>query len=157
MFNGDVGSEIIPGLYIGNMNTAKNKMFFNKKNIRAVLNLTPDVPNYYSCPKEKVEYMRISVNDSLQPIDINKMYNYLPCIVSFIYKNLVLERKPVLVHCHAGIQRSAAAVAAFLMKTRKASLDNVVHYMVSKRPIVFNQGRSINFKNSLIQYQQDIF
>jgi protein-tyrosine phosphatase len=156
MYNKDIGSEIIPNLYIGNMYTAKNKMFFNKNGIKAVLNLTTNVPNYFACPNEKIEYMRINVKDSLKEEDFIKMYNYLPCIFSFIYKNLILENKPVLVHCHAGVQRSATAVAAFLMKYNKLPLNTVVKFIISKRPVVFNFGRSINFYKPLLKYQQQL-
>jgi dual specificity phosphatase 12 len=152
----DIGNEIIPRLYIGNMNTAQNKMFFIKNNIGAVLNLTPDVPNFFACPKERVEYMRISLNDSLQDKDIQKMYQYFPCILNFIHKNLVLEGKSVLVHCHAGVQRSATAVAAYIMKIHKMDLPETIQYITTKRPVTFNQGKSINFKKSLLWFYTDL-
>jgi len=153
--NGDIASEIIPRLYIGNMNTARNKMFFTQKGIGAVLNLTPDVPHYFASPNSNIEYMRISVDDSLKKEDFEKMYKCFPCIVNFIMKNHYIDGKSVLVHCHAGMQRSAAAVAAFLIKVHKSPLPNVIDFMIKKRPIVFGGGRSINFKQSLDWYQRD--
>lgn len=161
--NEDIGSEILPGLFIGNMYTAQNKMFFKNKKIGAVLNATPDVPNYFISPGEQgVEYMRINVNDN--NLDVKKMYRYLPCAVSFIYKNLVLDQKPTLVHCHAGVQRSASIVVAFLMKTKELCLNDAVQYVQRKRPVVFSNGRNgrnglcgrnINFKQALIQFASE--
>jgi len=156
MENGDIGNEIVPRLFIGNMNTARNKMFFTQNHITAVLNLTPDVPNYFASPNSDIEYMRISVNDSLKQEDFSKMYKHFPCIVNFIIKNHYLENRAVLVHCHAGAQRSAAAVAAYLMRVHGTPLKQTVDFMVSKRPLVFGGGRSINFKPSLDAYYADI-
>ena len=155
-YNEDIGSEIIPGLFIGNMNTARNKMFIKNNRIGAVLNCTPDVPNYFSNQRvggDAVEYMRINLNDNAQ--DISKMYRYLPCAVSFIYKNLVLDRKPVLVHCHAGVQRSATMVVAFLMKTKNVNLKEAVYHVLRKRPVVFARGKSINFEKALIRFASE--
>lgn len=150
-YNEDIGSEILPGLFIGNMNTARNKMFIKNNRIGAVLNVTPDVPNYFACPGDtSVEYMRINLNDNAT--DIGKMYRYLPCAVSFIYKNLVLGNTPVLVHCHAGIQRSATVVVAFLMKTKGLSLGDAIQHTLRKRPVVFFNGKTINFKDALIKF-----
>ena len=153
-YNEDMGSEILPGLFIGNMYTARNKMFMKNNKIGAILNATPDVPNYFACPGEQsVEYMRINVNDNNN--DIAKMHRYLPCAVSFIYKNLVLDRTAVLVHCHAGVQRSATIVVAFIMKTKGLKLNDAVQYVLRKRPIVFSNGRNVNFKQALIQFASE--
>jgi predicted protein tyrosine phosphatase len=155
--NGDIASEIIPGLYIGNMNSAKNKHFFINKRIKAVVNLTPSVSNYFAHPSSDVEYLRINVNDSLQQNDIKKMFYYFPAIVEFVQKNLVLDGKSVLVHCHAGVQRSAAAVTAYLMRYHKLPLSKAMSKVRQNRPMTFNYGRSINFKHALVTYHAQLF
>ena len=70
----DQPSEIIPGLYIGNMHAAADNNFFTTHSIGAVLNVTPDVPHYFTTQQGNVEYMRINVNDSLKTEDFNKMF-----------------------------------------------------------------------------------
>ena len=151
----DRGTEIIPKLYIGNMYTARNKFFMEEKNIGAVLNMTPDVPNFFSSPHSHIEYARCNVKDSQAREDSENMYKYFPFIVNFIHKNLVLDQKNVLVHCHAGIQRSASAVAAYLMKTLKCTPDTAVKFIVSKRKIAFKEGTAVNFRDSLWWYYSD--
>ena len=143
-------SEIIPGLWVGNMESAVNQQFFRKNNIRAVLNATPDVPNKFA--NMGVEYMRIDVDDSLMSKDIDKMERYLPHAVSFIHKNHVLEGKNILINCHAGIQRSATIVAAFLYRYTKMNMNQIVGLMVQRRPVVFFGGSAFNFKNALDKF-----
>ena len=145
-------NEIIPGLYVGNMQAAKNDDFFKLHNIGAVLNMTPDVPHYFTNTNGNVEYMRINVNDSLKTEDFNKMFKYFPSGVSFIYKNLVIDSRKVYVHCHAGMQRSAAMVVAYLMFIHRTPLKKAVDTVISKRPVAFSFGRSINFMPSLSKF-----
>ena len=147
-------NEIIPGLFIGNMHGARDPNFFKAYLIGAVLNCTPTLPNYFSSPKGAVEYMRINVDDSLKQQDFNKMFKYFPSGVSFIYKNLDLEGKRVLVNCHAGMQRSAAMVVAYLMYIHGMSLRKAIDLVVSKRAIAFSFGKSINFISSLKKFAQ---
>lgn len=148
----DQPSEIIPGLYIGNMYAAADSNFFRTHSIGAVLNATPDVPHYFATQQGDVEYMRINVNDSLKTEDFNKMFKYFPSGVSFIYKNLNLEGKNVLVNCHAGMQRSAAIVVAYLMFIYKMPLRKAIDFVISKRPIAFSFGKSINFMPALTKF-----
>ena len=140
--------EVVPKLWIGDMYSAQSGRFIKDKNIKAVLNLTPDVPNYYH--NQGIEYMRLNVNDSLQPLDIRKMSDYLPHAISFIYKNRDLDKKNVLVHCHAGRQRSATCVAAYLKKMNEDNdIKSIIQYLIKKRPQCFHFGQSVNFWQSL--------
>jgi hypothetical protein len=40
--------KIMNRIYLGNYQAAKDKDFFNKKNIKAVLNCTKDIPNHFA-------------------------------------------------------------------------------------------------------------
>jgi len=144
-------TEIIPGLWIGDMFAAGDRNFMLRNRIGAVLNVTPDVPNHFS--DEGIEYMQLVLDDSLKPTDIRKMSNYLPHAVSFIYKNKNVDNKNILVHCHAGRQRSATCVAAYLktMYDHK-TIDEIIQFIISKRPQCFHFGQSVNFWDSLKNY-----
>jgi protein-tyrosine phosphatase len=151
----DMCSKILPGLWIGNYKCAKNKDFFVKNKIKAVLNCTEDLPNSFMCSKN-VEYMRIPVNDSLKEKDFKKMLDYFPVIVEFLYKHVVIEKHNVLVHCWAGRQRSAISVAAFLVKYFNMTPRKAIKYIISQRPEAFHFGKSINFDQSLDKYYRSL-
>lgn len=150
--------EIIPGLFLGNQLQAKDHKFIKDNRIAGILNMTPDVPNYYVHPQRDIEYMRINVHDRVPaPLnsDIDKMSEYLPHCVSFIEKRLKLDKKPVFVHCHHGCQRSPTAVAAYIMKTMNKSLQDAVNMILEKRP-VFGRGLKVNFLNALQKYEKSL-
>lgn len=99
-------SKIMSKLYLGNYQAAKNAEFFKDKKIKAVLNCSKDLPNTFAGKKDKhgveeVEYMRIPIDDSLKEIDIKKCYEFMPAIVEFIHKHVVLQKNNILVHCYA--------------------------------------------------------
>jgi protein-tyrosine phosphatase len=48
--------------------------------------------------------------------------------------------KQVLVHCHAGMQRSCAIVACYLMKYYKMNVKEAIAYIKEKRAVAFYNG-----------------
>lgn len=142
-------NKIINRLWLGDYHAAKNKSFFKKNNIKAVLNCTKNLPN--SFVKEGVEYMRIPVDDSLQEIDFKKMYNYFPVIIEYLHKCINIEKKNVLVHCVQGKARSCIAVAVYLLSLGLEP-DEALKLILKKRPDAFFFGLSLNFKKPYEQF-----
>lgn len=58
-------SEIIPQLFIGNKISASDECLIDMLNIKYILNVTKDHPNYFQHRSDLV-YKQISVNDSSQ-------------------------------------------------------------------------------------------
>jgi protein-tyrosine phosphatase len=148
-------NKIIDKLYLGNYQAAKDREFFKTKNIKAVLNCTKEIPNHFAHNKE-IEYMRIPVDDSLKEKDYELMYQYFPVIVEFIYKHVVLQKHNILINCHAGRQRSAISVAAFLVAKHGMTPHEACKYVMSKRKEVFHHGKSLNFSSSLTKYYKTL-
>lgn len=148
-------TKIMPKLYLGNYQAAKDADFFKRHNIRAVLNCTKEIPNYFAS-NQNIEYMRIPVDDSLKQIDIRKMTEYYPVIVEFLHKHIVLQGHNVFVHCHAGRQRSASAVAAYLISRHKMTPADACKLVMDKRKEAFHFGLSLNFEDSLNKYYKDL-
>lgn len=148
-------TKIIPKLYLGNYQAAKDPEFFKEKKIRAVLNCSKDIPNHFACKKD-IEYMRIPVDDSLRETDFKKMYEFFPVIVEFIHKHIVLQKENILVHCYAGRQRSAISVAAYLVAKMGMTPAEACKYIMDKRKEAFHFGLSLNFEDSLNKYYKDL-
>ena len=131
---------IIPGLWLGNIRSARNGDFLKENNITTVFNCTKDAPFHYSVKKQ----YRVPVDDNLEEEEIRnlELWSY-----EIVYK-LTKEYKEgtVLVHCHAGMQRSAAVVAMYLIAHGMKS-DDAINFIKSKRPIAFHH--SINFLKSI--------
>jgi hypothetical protein len=145
--------EIVPGIWLGNRKAALNDRWLKQNNISVVFNATKDLP---FSPSIKKQY-RIPVDDNLQPQEIRNMTQWSH---ETVYK--VLEEKnrgnKILIHCAAGMQRSAAIVAMYLISTRGISWHQAITYIQGIRPIAFRPNP--NFKDSIIEfyksYQQEI-
>ena len=141
-------NKIMNRLYLGNFQAAKDKDFFKKKNIRAVLNCSKDIPNHFASNKN-VEYMRIPVDDSLKQKDYDLMFDFMPVIVAFIHKHIVTQKNNILIHCYAGRQRSAISVAVYLVDKYGLDPKEACKVVLDKRPEAFHFGKSLNFDQAL--------
>ena len=139
--------EIIPGIWLGNKKAALNDKWLTENGISIVFNASKDIP---FSPKMKSQY-RIPVDDNLQAEEIRNMTLWSHEI---IYKLLKEHNtgKPILVHCAAGMQRSAAIVAMLLIIKRGFNWHQSVQYIQNIRSIAFRPG--INFKNSIIAFDK---
>jgi protein-tyrosine phosphatase len=147
--------KITDKIYLGNYQTAKNKDFFNEKNIKAVLNCTKDLPNHFAHIKD-IEYMRIPVDDSLKEKDFELMFKFMPAIAEFINKHVNIQKNNILIHCYAGRQRSACAVVTFLMDKYGLNPHDSCRIVLKKRPEAFHYGQSLNFDQAIERYYKDV-
>jgi len=101
--------QIIPGLWIGSEGDSQDRSFFRQHNIGMIVNCSNTIP-FKSTPG--VEEYRVPIDDD--PSNNGIILSHFPVVVRAI--DAVLSRgKSVLVHCRAGMQRSASVVAAYLM------------------------------------------
>jgi protein-tyrosine phosphatase len=114
--------QIIPYLYIGNINALDNHDKFG-----FIVNCTKDIPFSKDC----TSCIRIPVND-----DPNESEKLLDMIIRYSImekmNQFITMKIPVLVHCKAGMQRSCAVVACYLMKyyniTPMVAMEHVKKY-----------------------------
>lgn len=145
--------EIIPGIWLGNREAALDGDWLRENNIKVVFNCTKDIPFH---PTVQRRY-RVPIDDNLQAQEIRnlELWSY-----EVVYKMTreYQQGEPILVHCAAGMQRSAACLAMFLIAIRKYTPEQAIAFIRSHRKIAFhpsaNFGESIKgFYNS---YQRDI-
>ncbi len=137
--------EIIPGLWLGNLHAAADANFLRENKIHAVFNFTKNLPFVETVPKK----YRIPVDDNLQPDEIRNLelwsMNFVPQILE------ELSKGPILLHCHAGMQRSAAGAAMTLVRLAGISSSDSMAYVQIKRPIAFTPGA--NFREAIKGYE----
>jgi protein-tyrosine phosphatase len=129
--------EIIPHLYISNWDTSNNKDAIIKYNINAVITLETrpkpnDILNFYKL--YGTDYIYINIGD-----DPNEnIYNYFNFTYDFI-KKYIKQHKNILVHCYAGISRSATIILNYIIKDQylnnlniyKEKPEDVVQHVLS--------------------------
>lgn len=139
--------EILPGLWLGNIVASQSAEFLIGKKIKAVFNCTKNIPFHEAV---RIRY-RVPVDDNLEEDEIRNM-----SLWSFeaVYK-LRLEhlKGPVLVHCHAGMQRSACVVAMYLIAVKGFKVEEAIDYIRERRPIAFRP--SANFLKSIYDFERN--
>ncbi|XP_075461770.1 dual specificity protein phosphatase 8-like [Ascaphus truei] len=139
-------TRILPHLYLGSQNDAMNQEVINENGITHVLNVS------YSCPKPVFipdnYFLRIPINDSY----CEKILPWLHAAVEFIEK-VELANGKVLVHCLAGISRSAAVAIAYIMRSMGLSLDDAYRFVKEKRPTI---SPNFNFLGQLLEYEMGL-
>lgn len=137
--------EVVPGLYIGHIGSAKDAAVLNRYNITRVVDVSAQ-PAYE--PPPGVTVLRIPIPD-IATFDIRRI---LGLTNAFIAQSL-LNGHSVLVHCHWGISRSASVILAYLMAFRKLSLQASLQLLSSKRWVINpNQG----FRRYLLAYEHEL-
>ncbi|MHB1953278.1 MAG: dual specificity protein phosphatase family protein, partial [Sulfobacillus sp.] len=135
-------NEIIPRLWLGDYRAAERFPF------DVIVNCTVEVP----LSNRGMTY-RLSVHDDLQPESLATMLNSLPHVTRVIRESLSLGHQ-VLVHCYAGMQRSATVVCAYLMRYHGMSMHNAMWLIRQKRPIAFFP--QANFGPSLRSFEYSL-
>jgi rhodanese-related sulfurtransferase len=138
---------IIPGIWLGNKSASMNEEFLKKNSITVVFNCTKDLP-FHSSIKRRY---RVPVDDNLQSDEIRNLELWSYEIVYKIKKEHNKGRN-ILVHCYAGMQRSAASVAMYLIATNRMNADQAISYLKEKRPIVFFPAS--NFYDAITGFQK---
>ena len=148
-------TEILPGIYLGNQHSSEDQVVLDKVNV--IINCTKHIK--FSSASGQHFCVRIPLNDPGSQnlhhtqYDQQIMLRALPRVLKIL--SYCHERHiKVLIHCHAGAQRSAAVVLAWLMLNTPGSNNQTkfnywVDYLVKKRPAAFYGGRSINFKAAI--------
>lgn len=138
----DPANEILPRLWLGNAKASLDPEFIQKNHINVVFNCTKDRP-FSSLIQTKY---RVPVDDNLQEGEIRNMELWSAEIA---YRLLSEYQKghTILVHCAAGMQRSAAAIAFFLISYHHTHTKDAILFIKERRPIAFHP--SANFLRSI--------
>lgn len=134
-------SQIIPGLFLGGMRDAFDSSVSSGA---TVINVALEVP--------KTPYAKRYVHVSLRDTSSEKINIYFDEIAEIIDKELN-EGNKVLVHCFAGISRSASIVIAYIMKKYRWSYSKAYVFVKTKRPIV---DPNFGFVVQLYNYGVDV-
>ncbi|XP_041054390.1 dual specificity protein phosphatase 14 [Cetorhinus maximus] len=139
-------AQITPCLYLSSGNAATNRNLVLSKGITCIINATMEIPN---ANWPEVEYVKVPVADLPHaPISL-----YFDSIADKIH-SVSKKHGSALVHCVAGVSRSASLCIAYLMKFHKISLLEAHNWVKSHRPII---RPNVGFWRQLIEYERKLF
>ena len=148
--------EVLPGLFIGNSEPAKTEWCL-EHGVDHVVRCF-DSARYELIAQRDVEYAAHHIELLEVPLDDNKeqeLISHLPTALDFISAGLYSRWEKgsggVLIHCGAGISRSAAITAAYIMATLRCNYHRALAVIRSRRPIV---GPNAGFSKQLKEWEE---
>ncbi|KAL1491416.1 hypothetical protein ABEB36_012017 [Hypothenemus hampei] len=122
----NVPAKIIEHLYLGSQDCCEIEVL-DKFDIKFVLSLGVDA--YIKIPN--VNYKFVNMLD----LDVTDLTNYLPECFEFI-NNALTCMSNILVHCNAGVSRSASIVISYLILCNKMSFTEAYERVKVARPCI---------------------
>lgn len=137
-------TAILPFLYVGNEKDAEDICALRALGIGYVLNVTSHVPGY--CNEQGFTFRRLPAADTCQ----QNLKQYFEEAFAFIDE--ARDRgSAILVHCQAGVSRSATIAIAYLMYYTQMSSMEAYRVVKSKRPII---SPNLHFMGQLLELEQ---
>ncbi|XP_030217129.1 dual specificity protein phosphatase 10 [Gadus morhua] len=140
-------SAILPFLFLGNERDAEDLDLLLRLNVGFVVNVTTHLPLYH-LTTGLVRYKRLPATDNSK----QNLQQYFEEVFEFI-EEAHQTGKGVLVHCQAGVSRSATVVIAYLMKHTLMTMTDAYKYVRGRRPVV---SPNLNFMGQLLEFERDL-
>lgn len=137
--------EILPFLFLGSAHHSSRRETLERNGITAVLNVSSSCPNLF---EEELQYKTLKVEDSLAA-DIRVLF---PEAIHFI-DSIKEGGGRVLVHCQAGISRSATICLAYLIHAQRVRLDEAFDFVKRRRQVI---SPNLAFMGQLLQFETDV-
>ncbi|XP_020832439.1 dual specificity protein phosphatase 4 [Phascolarctos cinereus] len=137
--------EILPFLYLGSAQHAARRDTLDALGITALLNVSLDCPNHFEA---HYQYKSIPVEDS-HKADIG---SWFMDAIEFI-DSVQARQGRVLVHCQAGISRSATICLAYLMMKKKVRLETAFEFVKQRRSVI---SPNFSFMGQLLQFESQV-
>lgn len=115
-------------LYIGNANSVYDKNFLTANGIKLIINASNDHRNQnnLSIPTIMALDMKDTIPDAKSDSEFTRQYFRKASTISEQIHKYASKGQPVLIHCQAGMNRSAFILAYYLIKKRGYSPDATI-------------------------------
>ncbi|XP_026551508.1 dual specificity protein phosphatase 10 [Pseudonaja textilis] len=140
-------TPILPFLFLGNEHDAQDLEKIQRLNIGYIINVTTHLPLYHY-EKGLFIYKRLPATDSNK----QNLRQYFEEAFEFIEEAHQCG-KGLLIHCQAGVSRSATIVIAYLMKHTRMTMTDAYKFVKGKRPII---SPNLNFMGQLLEFEEDL-
>ena len=130
---------ILPHLWLGNFYSAVDQTFLLNNRIGFVLNCTQQESPLEMYKQLGIQSYQFYLDDCDNKKNNHALFEHAVYVQNMI-ESYLSRGINVLVHCHAGMQRSATLIAVYLMtKYGCFDINDVIQFIKSKRPIAFGQ------------------
>lgn len=139
-------SRILPHLFLGNQRDSQDYDLLAEHSINYIINVTKDAPNKFT--DKNIKYLKLPASD-----DHNQsLIQFFDTACQFILDAEHCGGR-VLVHCRAGVSRSATIVLAYLVATRRMPPTEAFDFLMRQRPIV---SPNFHFLGQIEKYYKQV-
>jgi dual specificity MAP kinase phosphatase len=133
-------------LFLCGRNPPQNFDLIKEKNITHILSLTHmEIDKLENDDKHLIKYKRIGIADHQG----ERLIDFFDEAHAFI-DEAFNKGTAVIVHCDAGVSRSATMIIAYLMRRKKLSPKDAFRHVRSRRPII---SPNLGFAEQLIEFE----
>jgi protein-tyrosine phosphatase len=137
-------------VWIGNWTSPFDADFIRDNNIDRIINCSKDLQSNGYIPTT-----RVPVDDDLSPEEIYNLFYMSNDLIPKIYHHVDELGENILIHCAAGMQRSAAVTAMYLLYSGQVNdYESAISLIRKKRPIAFRP--SVNFEWAIIEFYNNL-
>ena len=132
---------ILPRIFLASHTQAKDADLIRRHNITHVLVCGPDyelstpfVRGTFECEAHQLElqYTRLPFEDD----DCEDILSHIPAALDLVDSVLAQAGTNILVHCRAGVSRSASICCAIVARDRKLSAESAIAHVKARRSCV---------------------
>ena len=123
-------TQILDRIYLGNAYNASNFIDLKMRNIGLIVNITCEIPNYYT---EDFKYHTVN---TIKDNNENHIESHIDSLIEVINNYLETNDDNILVHCFMGSSRSASVLVAYNTFKNDVSIDESIKFVKDKRDVV---------------------
>ncbi|KAE9550104.1 hypothetical protein FO519_006679 [Halicephalobus sp. NKZ332] len=141
-------TKILDFMFLGSQQDALDPEVLKKHGISKIINLSENCPRPESVPNNTNHFLRIPIKDSYSA----KLLPHFDAAYEFL-ETAKRSNEKVLVHCLAGISRSATLAIAYIMRSMGKTSDEAYKFVKARRPSI---SPNFNFLGQLLEYEKQL-
>jgi protein-tyrosine phosphatase len=133
-------------IYVGSSFNAASFELMKELNIKYIINVTQDIPNYFK--DHGIKYLKIPIKDN----NMDSIDKYLDLAYQKILEFQEENNGNILIHCFVGASRSVTVAMYYMIIKYNMTVDDSLNYLKQNRYLIHP---SVTLINSLIKKTQN--
>jgi protein-tyrosine phosphatase len=131
-------------LYLGSQASTNNEALVTY-NIQNVISIGCNP----ICYNPIVKIFKYDIEDNSDSDNLYKFFNQTIPNIHNIINECIDKKEPILVHCQAGMSRSAAVIITWLMFYKNITYEEAYKYVKERRPVITPNATFVDYMKTI--------